>query len=46
MQETRLRRRLGYAGLKTDHEKAVGSFVNGRDVFVNLMTNSGKFECQ
>jgi len=38
--------RLGYAGLKPDHEKAVRSFVDGGDVFENLETDSGKFECQ
>ena len=37
LQETRLRRRLGYAGLKPDHKKAVRSFGNGRDVLVELV---------
>ena len=27
--------------LKPDHKKAVGSFMNGRDVFESLKTNSG-----
>ena len=29
-------RRLGYAGQKLDHQKAVRSFVNSRDVFESL----------
>ena len=33
-------------GLEPDHEKAVRSFANGRDVFECLKTGSGKFECQ
>ena len=38
--------KLGYAGLKPGHEKAVRSFVNGGDVFKSFATDSGKFECQ
>ena len=37
-------RRLGLAGLKPEHEKAVRSFMNSQDVFESL--TSGKFECQ
>jgi len=41
-----VRRRLGYVGLETDHEKDFGSFTNGRNVLESLTTGSGKFECQ
>lgn len=38
-------RRLGYTGVKPDHEKAVRSFKKGWDVLVSFSTGSGKFEC-
>jgi len=36
-------RRLGYTGLKPDHEKAVRSFMNGQDLFESLTTSCGNF---
>ena len=36
---------LGYAGLTPEQEKAVRSFVSGRDVFLSLPTGSGKSLC-
>lgn len=41
-----LSRRLGYTGLKVDHQKGVRSFVNDRDVLESLTTDSRKFEFQ
>ena len=35
-------RRLGYAGLKPDHEKAVRSFVNNQDMFVSTIDRQRK----
>ena len=37
--------KLGYAGLIPEQEKAVRSFVSGRDVFLSLPTGSGKSIC-
>lgn len=37
-------RRLGYAGLKIDHQKAVRSFANSWDVFESFKIGNGKFE--
>jgi len=39
-------RRLGYTGLKLDHEKGVRSFMKVWDVFESLTTGSGEFGCQ
>ena len=45
----RLRRCAGDYRLRRHelhHEKAVGKFVNGRDVFMSVSIGSGEFECQ